>query len=150
MLENQDLVKFLNQELSNFNVLFVKLHRYHWFIQGPNFFTLHQLFEQLYNEMAEDFDRLAERILAIGGRPLATMAKYLDEATVVEAQADNKEQEMMNQLCKDYRQCIQEIRENGIRLAEENDDQPTADLLNDLRIRFEKHIWMFEAYLERR
>lgn len=149
-MENQDLVKFLNQELSNFNVLFVKLHRYHWYIQGPNFFTLHRLFEQLYTEAAEDIDRLAERILAIGGRPLATMSKYLDEATLAEAQADNEEQEIMNQLCKDYRQCIQEIREYGIQPAEENDDQPTADLLNELRLRFEKHIWTFEAYLHHR
>ncbi|TCP29812.1 starvation-inducible DNA-binding protein [Scopulibacillus darangshiensis] len=146
-MSNQKLINFLNQELSNFNIMYVKLHRYHWFIQGRHFFGLHQLFEDLYNEMAEDLDAVAERVLAIGGKPLATMKKYLDETTLMEAQADDKEDEVMERLHEDYNKMIEEIKSEGIKLAEEKNDQPTVDLLNELQGRFEKHVWMLRAYL---
>jgi len=145
-LSNQKLINFLNQELSNFYILHVKFHRYHWFIQGHHFFQLHQLFEDLYNEMGELVDTWAERILAIGGKPLATMTKYLDEATLKEAQADDKEEEVMQQLQADFSQIIKEMKEIGLPLAEENGDKPTEDLMTCLIGDFEKHLWMFRAH----
>ncbi|WP_334313201.1 DNA starvation/stationary phase protection protein [Terrihalobacillus insolitus] len=147
MQENQRLINFLNQELSNFAVLYVKLHRYHWFVQGRHFFKLHEVFEQLYKEAATDLDVIAERILAIGGKPLATMHMYIKEATIHEAQADDKENEIIGQLMKDYQSIIHEIKETGVPLTEEHNDQPTADLLNEFQGRFEKHVWMLQAYI---
>ncbi|MBL5801604.1 DNA starvation/stationary phase protection protein, partial [Bacillus sporothermodurans] len=132
-MSNQKLINFLNQELSNFSVMYIKLHRYHWFVQGRHFFHLHKLFEELYTEMAADIDTLAERILAIGGKPLATMSKFLEETTLVEAQADDKENELISQLISDYGQMVRELNETGRKLAEEQQDQPTIDLLNELQ-----------------
>lgn len=145
--KNQTLINFLNQELSNFAVMYIKLHRYHWFIQGRHFYSLHELSENLYKEMAADLDTLAERVLAIGGKPLATMHKYIDETTLKEAQADDKENEVISQLTEDYLQMIDEIKNTGVKLGEELNDQPTVDLLNELQGRFEKHVWMLKAYL---
>lgn len=147
MPENQKLINFLNQELSNFAVLYFKLHRYHWFIQGRHFFKLHEVFEELYNEAAVDLDEIAERILAIDGKPLATMHKYIKETTLHEAEADDKENEIVNQLSEDYMTIIKEIKETGVPLTEEINDQPTADLLNDIQGRLEKHVWMLRAYI---
>ncbi|MGE6260776.1 Dps family protein [Heyndrickxia sporothermodurans] len=147
-MENQKLINFLNQELSNIAVLYIKLHRYHWFIQGKHSFELHKKFEELYNEMAEDLDKVAERVLAIGGKPLATMIKYLKETTLIEAQADDEESEIIKQLINDFSQIVQEIKGSGRKLAEELDDQPTLDLLNDLQGRVEKHIWMLKAFID--
>ncbi|WP_235162447.1 MULTISPECIES: Dps family protein [Sediminibacillus] len=146
MPENQRLINFLNQELSNFAVLYIKLHRYHWFVTGKHFFKLHEVFEDLYNEAAQDMDDIAERILAIGGRPLATMHKYIKEATIHEAQADDTEDEIVTQLSRDYQTIIDEIKGKGGKLAEEVNDQPSLDLLNELQGRLEKHVWMLTAF----
>ena len=35
----------LNKQLANWNVLYTKLHKYHWYVKGPHFFTLHEKFE---------------------------------------------------------------------------------------------------------
>jgi starvation-inducible DNA-binding protein len=145
-MENQRLVNFLNQLLSNQFVMYVKLHRYHWFIQGRHFFQLHALFEEMYSKFASDLDTVAERILMIDGKPLATMSKYLKEATLVEANADDKEDEIMEQLMEDYKQLISEIREQGFHLADEWSDEPTKDLLVSLLGSYEKYIWMLSAY----
>lgn len=145
-MENQKLINFLNQLLSNQFVMYVKLHRYHWFIQGRHFFQLHTLFEEMYSKFAGDLDEVAERILMIDGKPLATMSMYLKEATLVEASADDKEDEMIDQLHQDYKQLIDEIRNIGFKLADERNDEPTKDLLISLLGSYEKYVWMLSAY----
>ncbi|HLS34885.1 MAG TPA: DNA starvation/stationary phase protection protein [Bacillota bacterium] len=146
-MKNKRLVHFLNQTLSNYFVMFVKLHRYHWYVKGKNFFTLHEKFEDMYNMFGEDVDELAERIMAIGGKPYATMEKFLESTSLKEASADDEEIEMITQLRSDYEQITQEIKETGIPLAEEENDEPTLDLLVGYQEELEKYIWMLNAYL---
>lgn len=146
MLDNQKSINFLNQLLSNYFVMYVKLHRYHWFIQGRHFFVLHEKFEEMYKMFASDIDELAERILMIDGKPLATMEKYLKETTLEEATADDKENEIITQLKKDYEQLISEITKKGMPLAEETKDEPTLDLLISFQGKLEKYVWMLTAY----
>lgn len=144
MQENQRLINLLNQEVSNFALLYIKLHRYHWFIQGRHFLGLHEKFEQLYEEAAQHLDDLAERVLAIGGKPLATMSKYLKETTLNEAEADDKEEEILSQLHADLLQVASELKD-GVALCEEHEDEPTADLLIAIEGALEKHAWMLGA-----
>ncbi|WP_277749456.1 Dps family protein [Oceanobacillus halophilus] len=144
--KNQELINFLNQTLANYFVMYVKLHRYHWFVQGRHFFTLHEKFEEMYEMVASDLDEIAERILAIDGKPLATMIKYLKETTLTEANADDKENEIIDQLTKDYKQIIDEIKEEGIPLAEKHEDEPSADLLITIQGKLEKYVWMLNSY----
>jgi starvation-inducible DNA-binding protein len=146
-MENQKLINFLNQLLSNYVVMYIKLHRYHWFIQGRHFFLLHEKFEEMYQVIASDLDEIAERILMIDGKPLATMAKYLKETTLVEANADDKENEIIAQLIKDFEQIISEIHQVGIKLSNELQDDPTVDLLTTLQGKLEKYVWMLKSYL---
>ena len=145
-LENQKLINFLNQLLSNYFVLYVKLHRYHWYVQGRHFFELHEKFEEMYDEFAVTLDEVAERILMIDGRPVAVMEKFLKETTLQEATADDEELEMIAQLRKDYKQIIGEIKKVGLPLAEEVNDEPTTDLLISSQANLEKHVWMLTAY----
>ncbi len=147
VMENQKLINFLNQLLSNYFVMYVKLHRYHWFVQGKHFYQLHDVFEDMYQTMATDLDEIAERVLMIDGKPLATMVKYIKEATLAEATADDKEDEIIRQLISDYKQIINEIKDEGIPEASDRKDEPTVDLLVTLQGKLEKHIWMLHAYL---
>src|SRR5690625_3586463 len=105
-MKNQNLVNFLNQLLSNYFVMYVKLHRYHWYVQGRHFFTLHEKFEEMYEMFHEDLDVIAERILMIDGKPLATMFNYLVEKTLNEANQKDKEDKIISQLFKDYKKRI--------------------------------------------
>ncbi|MFD2617148.1 Dps family protein [Terrilactibacillus laevilacticus] len=145
-MENKEARQFLNQLLANLHVMYVKLHRYHWLIQGPHFFALHEKFEELYNEVAEDLDLVAERILSIECIPIATMSKFLDIATLKEAQTESHEEEILTQLKKDYEQLIQEIKD-GIGSLETTHDEPTLDMLITLQGKYEKHVWMLRAIL---
>ena len=85
----------MNQQLTNWTVLYTKLHNYHWYVKGPNFFTLHVKFEELYTETATYIDEIAERLLSIGGQPIATLKETLEVATIQEATGDEKAEEMV-------------------------------------------------------
>ena len=47
-MTQQDVVKELNQQVANWTVAYTKLHNFHWYVKGPNFFSLHEKFEELY------------------------------------------------------------------------------------------------------
>lgn len=74
----------INQQIANWNVLYTKLHRFHWYVKGPHFFTLHAKFEELYEEAATTIDELAEQLLTISGRPVSTLKEYLQLAMIKE------------------------------------------------------------------
>ena len=46
-MTQQDVVKELNQQVANWTVAYTKLHNFHWYVKGPNFFSLHEKFEEL-------------------------------------------------------------------------------------------------------
>lgn len=143
-----ELVKVMNQALANWNVLNTKLHHYHWFVTGRDFFTLHEKFEELYNEGFGYVDEIAERILTIGGKPISTLKEYLETATIEEAKGGETADEMVEQLIKDFDQLAKEF-EKGIEVAEENNDDPTVDLFIEMKASVEKHNWMLKAYLNK-
>ncbi|WP_071460465.1 Dps family protein [Bacillus massilinigeriensis] len=141
-----ELIQSVNKQVANWTVLYVKLHNYHWFVKGPQFFTLHEKFEELYNEAAVIIDEFAERILALNGKPVATMKECLEMSSVSEATGSENETEMIRTLSEDFSKTAEELQE-GIKLAEQAQDEGTADMLLGVMKSLRKHLWMFRAYL---
>jgi starvation-inducible DNA-binding protein len=144
--KNSLVTETLNTQVANFSVLYMKLHHYHWYVKGENFFTLHPKFEELYKETALHLDTIAERMLSLGNLPTATLKEQLQISSIKEAEGDENAEGMIRALVDDFNTVCTELTE-GITLAEDNDDQPTADLFIAIRTSLEKHSWMFEAYL---
>lgn len=138
----------VNQLVANQGVLFVKLHQYHWYVQGSHFFTLHEKFEELYNETNENFDAFAERLIAKGEKPFSTLGEYLEHATITEKVYDKKitADDMVRNLIDDY-QTIKTIAIKGIHLAGEEQDSVTEDMLIAYVESIDLTIWMLQAYL---
>ncbi|MEC1520675.1 DNA starvation/stationary phase protection protein [Neobacillus niacini] len=144
--KEKTLSEALNRQVANFSVLHMKLHHFHWYVKGENFFTLHLKFEELYKEAALHLDTIAERMLAQRALPVATLTEILELTTLKEATGEEDAKQMVQSLADDFDMICNELTE-GIALAEENEDQPTEDLLVHIRTSLEKHRWMFEAYL---
>ncbi|MFL6558702.1 MAG: Dps family protein, partial [Bacillus sp. (in: firmicutes)] len=108
--------------------------------------TLHPKFEELYKESALHLDTIAERMLSLGDLPTATLKEQLQISSIKEADGDENAEGMIKSLADDFNTVCTELTE-GITLAEDNDDQPTADLFIAIRTSLEKHRWMLDAYL---
>ena len=144
-MAQKKLAKLVNKEISNFNVLYTKIHNYHWFVNGPHFFELHQKLEELYTEIGTDMDELAERLLAIGEKPVATLKEYLELTTLEEATGKENTEDMVQSVINDFEQLSTEFLE--IIEAAEEEDPVTADMLTSMKKSLNKHAWMLRAYL---
>lgn len=145
-MSQEKIAHILNNQVSNWSVLFTKLHNYHWYVKGPQFFTLHEKFEELYNEASGYIDELAERLLALKGKPLATMKEHLETATVKEAENELSAESMVEDIVHDFTILIDELKE-GMEAAENLGDQTTADMLLAIHQSLEKHNWMLRSFL---
>ncbi|SDF36032.1 starvation-inducible DNA-binding protein [Fontibacillus panacisegetis] len=140
------LEQVLNEQVANLNVLYVKLHNYHWYVKGSNFYSLHSKFEELYNEVTAQMDAVAERLLTIKGSPYATIKEYLEIATIQEATGNEDASTMVQNLIEDFATLSESFQE-GMDLADKAEDDVTADLLTGFKSDIEKHMWMLRSYL---
>ncbi|MGO1758479.1 MAG: Dps family protein [Mammaliicoccus vitulinus] len=146
MTNNKEVIEVLNKQVAEWTVLYTKLHNYHWYVKGPNFFSLHEKFEELYNEASVYIDDLAERILAIEGNPIATLKEALEWSQIEEAEKNLSANQMVEQLSKDFTTVIEQLEE-GIQLAEKLNDDMTGDMLLAMVTSLEKHNWMLKSFL---
>ncbi len=135
----------LNATLADTYALYMKTHAYHWNVTGPQFHTLHIMFEEQYREMWAALDEIAERVRALGvfapsgGKALSELAAIdtADETPPVAAS-------MIENLLNGHETLIRRVRE-GLGVAEEAGDAASADLLT-VRIQIhEKTAWMLRA-----
>jgi len=136
----------MNVQLANWTLMYTKLHNYHWYVKGANFFTLHAKFEEFYTETSTFIDDTAERLLTIGGKPVATLKEVLEIATIKEATGLESADEMVKAILQDFTTLCHDIIEI-IEAAEEAKDEETADLYLGIKAALEKHIWMLQSYL---
>lgn len=140
----KDLTNNLNKIVANFGVLYIKLHNYHWFVKGVQFYQLHSLFEKLYDEVTEHFDAVAERVLMIGDRPVATVSDMLVNATVKDATNEENLSQMLETTIADFSLIDNDIIET-IKIAQEQGDEVTIDLLIGISTSIQKHLWMLRT-----
>src|SRR6478672_1206646 len=60
------VVDGLARLLADTYTLYLKTHNFHWNVTGPQFRSLHLMFEEEYTELAESVDVIAERIRSLG------------------------------------------------------------------------------------
>ncbi|ETT49088.1 Dps family protein [Paenibacillus sp. FSL K6-1122] len=140
------LQEVLNRQIAGWSVLYTKLHNFHWYVQGPHFFTLHAKFEELYNLATANMDEVAERLLAIGGRPVATMTEQLRLSPIEEAQGRLSAERMVESVVADLHTMVEVIRQ-GIHEAGEAEDNATEDMLIGFTAALDKEVWMLTAFL---
>lgn len=137
----------INQQIANWNILYTKLHRFHWYVKGPHFFTLHAKFEELYEEAAATIDEFAEQLLIIGGRPISTLKESLQLATIEETSETLTAEEMVQTIVHDFSLIIDELKA-GMEVAEQNNDEVTSDMFLGLIGKLNKHNWMLKSFLQ--
>ncbi len=61
------LIPLLNQQLADAIDLTLQAKQAHWNVKGPQFVSLHAIFDEVAGTLAESSDELAERTVELGG-----------------------------------------------------------------------------------
>jgi starvation-inducible DNA-binding protein len=141
----KDLTMSLNKLLSDYHIFYQNVRGFHWNVMGSDFFDLHVRFEELYNQLYENIDELAERILTLGYRPLHAYTDFLK---------NTNHKEITN--VKDGKECVANVidglgmlivvHREIVKKADETDDIATADMLTKFVGDLEKRLWMFTMF----
>lgn len=138
-------VEQLNILLADYHVYYQKLRNFHWNVVGPNFFVLHEKFEEMYDDAKVKVDEIAERILTLRFQPTSNFSEFLKLSNLKEASATLTDREMVEALLKDHGDLLKQMTK-VVATAEDNDDEGTIDLIGGYIGELEKTSWMLDAW----
>ena len=138
----------LNTTLADSIDLYTQLKVAHWNIKGPNFSSLHPLFETFAVSLANHNDAIAERAVTLGGRAYGTARHVAAHSKLPEyPQETSRDLEHVKLLAERIEGYLAGLRETR-KLGEQDGDTDTVDLLTGIVSEFEKHVWFLRASLE--
>lgn len=131
----------MNELLANLNIMYVKTHNFHYNVVGPNFKEIHVLLEDEYDWIHETIDEVAEMIRMNDAFPAASMAEYLELATIKEVKSQEYySKEILTEMINDYETLLTQVNE-----LRETENYLTANLLEDIAAELTKKLWFFKS-----
>lgn len=137
----------LSKVLADSYTLYLMTHNFHWNVTGPLFNTLHQMFMTQYTEEWNALDDIAERIRALGVHAPGTYREFAKLSSISEPQDVPDALEMVRLLVKGN-EAVSKTARAAFSIADDANDQPTADLLTQRMDIHEKNAWMLRSLLE--
>lgn len=145
----EPIVIGLNVLLANYQIYYQNLRSFHWHVEGHNFFELHSIFEELYDDAKIKIDDIAERILTLRFYPKGNLSDYLQLASIPEAGNIIQDEEMVQATLENHKILIEKLRE-VIGQSSEIRDEGTVDMLAGFLAILEKKSWMLDAWRSKR
>lgn len=144
--DRKAVCKGLNKLLADAYMLYLKTQNYHWNVTGPQFQSLHILFENQYREQAEAVDEIAERIRALGEFAPGSFAAFSKVTSIKEENSIPSAEEMIHSLVIANEAVVTTAREI-VNLADECEDDVTSDLMTQRMQVHEKNAWMLRSLI---
>ena len=150
----------LNKILADVYVTFVQARNFHWNVIGSQFQPFHGKFQEIYELMDSTGDDIAERVRALDGIPVATMAEWIALSSLKEVSSSQKvlsATEMVIILVSNLENIVSDMRElcsddedsetPEEEAAECDCDEATETMLGAQMLDIEKQVWMLRSFL---
>ena len=142
------VIALCNARLADSVDLETQVKQAHWNVKGPDFISLHKLFDEI-NEDVEDYvDLTAERVVQLGGvaegtARLAVKASKLPEypATIAEG---HQHVDALSTVLAAYGKLARAAIDEADKLG----DADTADIFTEISRGVDKWLWFVEAHLQ--
>jgi len=142
------LIEAMKKYLATNFSFYLKLHGFHWNVQGPNFPQYHKFFNKLYEEVWEASDDIAEHIRALSALAPASLKDYR-QLTMIEDQTDfNIDDQQMLALAYTDNGTVIEAIKIAYKAAEFNNEIGLSNYLQDRMDKHKKIAWMLRATMK--
>lgn len=141
-----EIIRQLSIVLADTFTLYLQTHFYHWNVTGPQFQTLHLMFETQYNELWMATDLIAERIRALGGEAPGSYSSYAKLTHLKESSKAPKAEVMIQNLLEGHETVARTVRQ-AMPSVEKASDDATVDMLTQRLQIHEKTAWMLRSLL---
>nr|WP_330220901.1 Dps family protein [Bdellovibrio reynosensis] len=145
--DRKKIAEGLSRLLADSYTLYLKTHNFHWNVTGPQFQTLHVMFEGQYTELSAAVDLIAERIRSLGMPAPGTYKEFSKLTSIEEPDGVPSATEMIQQLVEGQEAVVRTAR-SIFPVVEKAGDEASADLLTQRMQLHEKTAWMLRSLLE--
>lgn len=142
---SEKLTEELSKLLADSYTLYLKTQNYHWNVTGPQFASLHALFETQYTDLQTAVDDIAERIRALGKPAPGSFAAFSKLSSIEEANDNTPDANTMVQNLANDQRTIIKTAQSALKQAKEIDDEVSIGLIADRMTVHEKNAWMLDS-----
>ena len=139
-----ELINRMNKLLADSYQFYLKAHYFHWNVTGPNFPQYHEFLGNLYVEVYNSIDPIAEFIRSIDGIPQNSPSMIKQNSTVVETNDVRDASEMMNELLLDTGVAVKSFM-LAMEMADKFNEVGLSNFLQERHAAFKKHAWMLKS-----
>ena len=142
------LAEDLKSLLASSYAFTIKAQYFHWNVEGPDFYQLHEFFQDVYEEVYASIDTIAEHIRTLDEYTPGSFERFA-ELTVVQGQILVPRAELMlEELLSDCEAMIN-LLNDCFSSAENEDKQGVADYIAGRIDAFNKHQWMLRSFTKK-
>ena len=143
-MSNNPVADTLKQALADSYALYLKTQNYHWNVTGPQFKSLHEMFEEQYTDLAAAIDEIAERIRTLGETAPGTWKAYQALTSIEDGDETVDAQTMVKQLVADQA-TLGKTFKAVVDASEKAGDEVSVDLAIGRITVHEKNAWMLRS-----
>jgi starvation-inducible DNA-binding protein len=144
-----ELIEKSKVVLADTFTLYFMSHSYHWNVIGPNFPQLHKFFGDLYEELHDAVDDLAEHVRQLDSFAPATLKQMVELTTLEENDKIPTPQNMLSNLYDANEKVIETLTE-AYEMAEKEKMFGYSNFLQDRITAHFKHRWMLKVMVLRK
>ena len=142
------MIDLLNARLADAIDLALVTKQAHWNLNGPTFIAVHELLNELRDDIDEHVDIIAERVAQLDGVALGTVQNVAKASKLTPYPTDiRKVADHLAALVDRYAALGKSTRE-AIDTADEAADADTADILTAFSRSLDKNLWFLKSHLE--
>jgi starvation-inducible DNA-binding protein len=142
------IVDLLNARLADAIDLMMQAKQAHWNVKGPSFIALHELFDKVYEGVAEYVDVLAERAVQLGGIAQGTVRAAATRSTLEEYPPEISDGSDHVDALRTVLATFGAEARLAIGEADMLGDADTADVFTEISRGIDKLLWFVEAHLQ--
>jgi starvation-inducible DNA-binding protein len=145
----QSMIALLNGQLAATFDLYSQTKQAHWNVKGASFYSLHELFDKLAEQLAGYVDMIAERATALGGLAMGTVRLVAANSKLSELPLEATEGlSVVDALAARFAALAASTRK-AIETANNQGDADTGDLFTEVSRDLDKSLWFLEAHLQK-
>jgi starvation-inducible DNA-binding protein len=140
----ETLVEMMKKVLADTFAMYLKSHNYHWNVEGSNFPQYHDFFGNLYQELHDAVDPIAEQIRALDAYAPGSFSRFMELTDIQDEMNVPLGTDMARKLMADNQMVLNTLNMT-LKLAEQFDQQGLMDFLAGRIDIHNKHAWMLRS-----
>ena len=141
------LVNLLKKYLSENFALYLKTLNFHWNVEGPRFIQLHNFFQDIYENLEDATDEIAEHIRSLDSYVPGSFSRYSELSEIKDEVNILSAEEMIKKIQEDN-EIILKTLDLTFQLAEKENKQGLIDFLGSRIAQHDKWNWMLKSLMK--